>query len=526
VRSGDNRLLKNQGNNRFIDVAIQAGVAKAGNSRTSVFGDFNNDGWPDLYVGNFNEADVLYLNQGDGTFLDITKTAGIDSPGRAFSVNLADVDRDGLLDIYIANFQTQNILYRNLGNMQFEDITIFSRALSTYNAMGALFFDYDNDGDQDLYLTHDGQPNILYQNMGNGRYFDASRRAGVDYQGFGMGVDAADVNRDGWLDLYITNLYENVLFINNGNGKFTNVSQDAKVDDYGMAWGTNFFDYNNDGWPDIYVTNDSYFSPYPNVLYKNKGNTRFEIMSENQPVASVQGGYGSATADVDQDGRLDLLVANAASRDNLQLFNNQSEAGNWVSFALIGKESNRSAVGARIQIWDNQGRYHFDELHAGSSYASQNSSRMHFGLGTVDQIDSILIQWPNGMQQFFYDIMPNQFYEIIEGEALRPVAVTTDLTKLSIQDKISFTAQPTPATSFVEFSWQLNGRVVQPNLIQVFNLQGQEVWRKVIDSSLQASSIEWDLQQKNGANALSGIYFVKASLNGLPLGQGKLILIR
>lgn len=526
VRSGANRLLKNLGDNRFIDVAPQSGVASAGNSRTSVFGDFNNDGWPDLYVGNYEEADVLYLNQGNGTFLDVTLSAGIDNTGKTFSVNLADVDQDGLIDIYIANFQTQNILYRNLGNMQFEDITTFSRARSTYNAMGALFFDYDNDGDQDLYLTHDGQANILYQNMGNGRFFDASRRAKVDYQGFGMGVDAADVNRDGWLDLYITNLYENVLFLNNGDGTFTNLSKAAKVDDYGMAWGTNFFDYDNDGWSDLYVTNDSYFSPYPNVLYKNLGNNRFEVISNDQALASMQAGYGSATADIDQDGRLDLLVANAASKDNLQLFHNQSEAGNWINFNLTGKESNRSAIGARIQLWDNQGRYHFDELHAGSSYASQNSSRMHFGLGTVDRIDSMLIQWPNGLEQVFKDILPNQFYQIEEGDELKLASLTTSTQKLSPQNILPLKVQPNPAGAAVEISWKHNSKMLGPELIQVFNLQGKEVWRQPLAPNHLQETIQWNLQTTNDAIAPNGLYLVKLSQAGVLLGQEKLVIMR
>jgi hypothetical protein len=144
---------------------------------------------------------------------------------------------------------------------------------SMLNAMGAIFFDYDKDNDPDLYLVHDGQPNILYKNIGGGRYVDVSTEAGVDYEGFGMGVDIGDVNQDGWMDLYITNLYENVLFLNNGDGTFTNASQKAQVEDYGMGWGTNFLDFNNDGLQDIYVTNDSYFSDYPNVLYKNIGDT-------------------------------------------------------------------------------------------------------------------------------------------------------------------------------------------------------------------------------------------------------------
>lgn len=511
VRDGRNLLLQNQGNLTFREVGEIAGVDHAGSSRTSIFGDFNKDGWPDLYVGNYAEADILYLNNQDGTFTDYTTEAGIDNPDKTFSVNLADVDRDGWLDIYLANFQSQNKLYHNLGNGQFEDWTNFSRAFSTYNGMGALFFDYDNDGDQDLYLTHDGQPNILYQNIGNGRFFDASARAGVNYQGFGMGADVADINHDGWLDLYITNLYENVLFLNLGNGKFKNISDVSATDDYGMAWGTNFFDYDNDSWPDLYVTNDSYFSPFPNVLYHNNGDTTFSVSATNEAVASMQGGYGSATADFDLDGFLDLIVANAASKDNLQLFHNQMQQGNWVTFSLEGVDNNRDAIGARIEIWDNQGQYQMDELNAGSGYASQNSPVFHFGLGIATQIDSLQVRWPDGFRQKFYHLMASQRYFIQEGSD-QPVNLAT-VTSLppTPQPMDIWEVYPNPAIDQVQI------KSTQPNstiYLQVFDAFGRQ-WQQLLIRTPQSLDV---------SGYPDGIYFLRGEQDGKVVTNRLIIL--
>jgi hypothetical protein len=247
VRDGRNKLFQNIDGSNFINVAELAGVDHEGSSRTSIWLDVNNDGLLDLYVSNFNEIDQLYVNQGDGTFSEDTRLARIYNPGRTFSVNAADVNQDGFIDIYVANFREENKLFVNNGDGTFTNKIDELGPKSMLNAMGAIFFDYDKDNDPDLYLVHDGQPNILYKNIGGGRYVDVSAQAGVDYEGFGMGVDIGDVNQDGWMDLYITNLYENVLFLNNGDGTFTNASQKAQVEDYGMGWGTNFLDFNNDG---------------------------------------------------------------------------------------------------------------------------------------------------------------------------------------------------------------------------------------------------------------------------------------
>lgn len=200
VANGANQLYKNLGNDQFVDVAATAGVNFGAGSRMAVWGDLNNDGHLDLYLANYNINDVLYVNNGNGTFTNITISAGINNFNLPLSVNMCDVDLDGLLDIYVANFRAENVLYHNNGNFTFTNYIYPSNARDDKHSMGAAFFDYDNDGDSDLYLTHDGGiPNILYQNNGKGYFTDVSAQAGVNYSGQGMGTDFGDFNNDGFL---------------------------------------------------------------------------------------------------------------------------------------------------------------------------------------------------------------------------------------------------------------------------------------------------------------------------------------
>ncbi|RMD73627.1 MAG: VCBS repeat-containing protein, partial [Bacteroidetes bacterium] len=302
-RDGPNLLYHNLGNLQFEEVAGVAGVANAGVSSCAVWGDFDNDGWPDLLVTDRDADNVLYHNNGDGTFTDITAQAGVAEGSKVRAALTADVNGDGWLDIYLARLGLENKLYLNNGDGTFTDYTAASGALDDQISMGAVFFDYDNDGDPDLYLTHDAhQPYILYQNDGTGHFTDVSAAAGVNYAGQGMGVCTGDINHDGWLDIYITNLSFNTLYLNNGDGTFTDISDAAGVTDPGMGWGCTFLDCDNDTWPDIYMANDSYFSPLPNVLYRNRGDLTFENISEGTPLASMFAGYAVAVADFDHNG--------------------------------------------------------------------------------------------------------------------------------------------------------------------------------------------------------------------------------
>ena len=378
TRLNENRLYENNGDGTFIDMAAVAGINYNGNTRAATWVDLNNDGFQDLYVANYQSPDIIYINNGPGidnqyTFTDITASSGIaiENFEDPKAVIAADYDNDGDLDIYLSNFNTQNRLYRNNGDLTFTDVVYISNTTDVEMSMSAIFFDYDNDNDVDLYLVHDFDiPNILYQNDGNGYFTDVSEELGVDYAGDGMGVDVADINNDGWMDIYITNLYENTLYLNNADGTFTDISAAAGVQDYGMGWGTFFIDYDNDGWQDIYVINDTHFSPYPNVLYRNEGDNTFQKIGQYTDIASEQAGFGGACSDIDGDGFLDIVIANSGSAQGNQVFKNSGNDHHWIAFNLVGVRTNRNAVGAKVAIVYNGGeQQQFEEIHAGIGFA-------------------------------------------------------------------------------------------------------------------------------------------------------------
>jgi len=254
-RTEGNRLYKNMGDGSFQDVTALSGIETGGLTMAAVWGDIDNDGDLDLFVGNYYTqtdpySNYLYRNEGDGTFTDIAAAAGISTNSQTRTALMVDIDLDGYLDIYVCNLLQQNKHWRNNGNNTFSN-AIFSSGLGDSNiSMGAVFFDYDNDGDQDVYLTHDGnQQYIMYENNGQGRFTDVSQETGLALSGMGMGVDFADINNDGHMDIYVTNLGPSFLFLNDGNGKYDEIAESAGVTDIGgMSWGCFFFDYDNDGW--------------------------------------------------------------------------------------------------------------------------------------------------------------------------------------------------------------------------------------------------------------------------------------
>ena len=399
---GPNRLFENQGDGTFEEVGALAGVAGLGNSMTAVWGDVDNDGWLDLAVGNYLETNRLYKNLGDGTFEDITGSAGIGHSGPCRSLHMADYNNDGFLDIYVVNINSANVLFQNNGpGMTFSNATYVAQVNDTQVGMGALFTDHDHDGDMDLYLTHDAnQPNKFFDNDGDGTFTEKADELGLDYIGNCMGVDAGDVDRDGWMDIYITNLYPSELLMANGDGTFSSAGETAGVNDSGMTWGCIFFDYDHDGILDLYIVNDYIFSPMPNILYHGLADGTFEVVSAGDATLEhPYSDFGLASADYDGDGDLDLAIATNSNGLNpgLQLLRNDvgSASGQTCFLHLEGTSSNRDAVGARVTVWFD-GEFRVDEIHAGQGYSGHSNYDMHFGLDTATDIDSVIVNWPAG----------------------------------------------------------------------------------------------------------------------------------
>ncbi|MFZ9054358.1 MAG: FG-GAP-like repeat-containing protein [Flavobacteriales bacterium] len=412
-----NKLFRNLGNMQFEEVSVPAGVADPGTTNAVIWGDFNNDGWLDLVTGNYLQANRFYLNRGDGTFDDVTDAWGVGNEGPCRGLHAADYNQDGWLDLYVVNVNSHNAMYKNLNGEGFQNVTFPTGTMDTGIGAGALFFDSDNDGDVDLYLTHDGnQTNKYYRNNGNGTFTEQASAVGLDYQGNCMGIEAADINHDGWLDLYITDLYPSELFLNNGDGTYTAIAEAAGVDDSGMTWGCAFFDYDHDSEWDLYIVNDYQFSPISNRLYRGLGDTTFAWVSEGDSVLEHDfGDYGLATGDLDADGDLDLAIATSGSptQPGFQILQNQNESGHSIRFNLEGTVSNRDAIGARLTLYFGE-KVRYDEIHCGQGYSGSSSFTAHFGLGESSVVDSLMVRWPNGGETVHGPFAADSLYVLVE----------------------------------------------------------------------------------------------------------------
>lgn len=466
-RQPPNRLFRNQGNGTFRDVAQELGLAIQADTRLALWGDINNDGLIDLFLGTEKEGDFLFLHQPDHTFKDISEEAGMikHTGGATLGAMMGDVDNDGWLDIYCARHYAQNTLYRNKGDLTFEDLTYLSGATDESAAMGALFFDYDNDSDLDIYLVHDAKfANKLYQNNGRGRFREVAKAAGVDMAAFGMGVDVADINQDGWLDMYISNFFANTLYLNQGDGTFRDITHEAGVDDIGMGWGVSFLDVDNDGWQDIYVNNSAVagnrFPNYPNVLYHNQGDLTFKRISDQTILASLGNGYGLASGDLNQDGRVDLVIANNLGEVPIELFENQTLTLNhWLTIELAERLENRSIIGTRLKLKAN-GSWQTDEVSAGGGWASQQSHRLHFGLGKAARVDSLILIWPGGNTNVYTDIGVDRLLRIKEQSPLS-LGATRTISPNPLSSTQWLVISPTHPDEPLRI-WDLTGKEIQP----------------------------------------------------------------
>ena len=441
-----NALYRNQGDGTFLEVATSAGVAHTGYGMGATAGDIDNDGDVDLYVTNFG-PNVLYINNGDGTFTDDSSAAGVEAGGWSTSAAFGDYDGDGFLDLFVCRYVdfslanhkfcgnlakglkaychpdvynvTPSLLFRNNRDGTFTDVTQDAGVLVTDDgkSLGVVWGDYDNDGDQDIYVANDSMRNFLFRNAGDGSFTDMTLLAGVGYSEdgqtqAGMGTDFGDYDGDGWLDIIVTNLdFEyNALYRGDSTGVFTDQSFNGGVAEPSLnfvGFGTFFFDYDNDTRLDLFVANGHIIdnihlfnnvSTYRerNFLFRNQGDGEFEeIGGRSGEVFSHQSvARGAAAADFDRDGDEDVLVTHCG--ESLLLLRNDGGNDNgWVSLRLVGKRSNRDAVGARITLHIGD-RRHIKEIKAGSSYLSQGGLELIFGLGEAAAADRVEIRWPSG----------------------------------------------------------------------------------------------------------------------------------
>jgi hypothetical protein len=455
-------LYHSNGDGTFTDVTEKAGVAAVDLFGMGVaVGDYDNDGFEDLYVVGYGRS-ILYHNNGNGTFTDVTEKAGVANAGKwGSSAAWFDYDRDGKLDLIVANYvdftpernlicmnqgrpaychpnkyhgQTPT-LFHNDGNGVFTDVSRTSKiGLKPGNGLGVVCFDYNGDGWPDVFLANDSMENFLYRNKGNGTFEEIGIEAGVALgedgkPEAGMGTDAADYDRDGFPDLFVTHLdlEYNRLYHNEGNGTFLDATFASKLGagTFRMSgFGTRFVDYDNDGWRDLFIANGhvldnvKYFhvsTDYaePKTVYRNLSGTFQDVTKRLGPdLADARVSRAAAFADFDNDGDVDVLVTNNGDRP--QLFRNDGGNRNhWLEVRLIGTRSNRDGIGAKVKIAAN-GASQIEEAKGGMSYQAAHDPRLHFGLGNATRIATLNVCWPSGAGTKLTDLPADQCITIKE----------------------------------------------------------------------------------------------------------------
>ena len=485
-------LFKNNRDGTFTDVTAKAGLSHSGWGQGVCIGDYDNDGFEDLFVTYYGK-NVLYHNNGDGTFTDVGEKAGVAGKKTRWGTGCAfvDYDRDGRLDLFVANYIDldlatapvpesgpclyksvmvacgppglnggKNLLYHNNGDGTFTDVSEaagITRASGTYG-LGVLVADFDNDGWPDIYVANDSTASALYQNKKNGKFEDIAIEAGCALSAdgkpqAGMGVSAADYDLDGNLDIVKTNFAGDTpsLYHNRGGAEFDDATFTGGLGMHTqfLGWGCGFVDFDNDGWPDILICNGHV---YPEVeqlrteagyaqrklLYRNQRNGHFEDVSFNAGagISTPSASRGCAFGDFDNDGDIDVVVNTINGLPQLLRCDSRLNH-NWIKVRTIGTKSNRSGIGARLKCVthppdETKPHQQIDEVRSGGSYISQNDLRIHFGLGKAEKVDLLEIHWPSGQVDSMKDVKPNQLVYVKEGEGIvRTVAFERAKGKIS-----------------------------------------------------------------------------------------------
>ncbi|MEL6250739.1 MAG: FG-GAP-like repeat-containing protein [Bacteroidota bacterium] len=418
-----NYLYKNKGDGSFERITVGDMVNDRGAAAGSTWGDYDNDGDIDLFVSNNVRAvNHLYQNNGDGTFTRVNAGDVSDYGGYCHNAAFIDYDNDGWLDLFVSDYMPTkfNMLYKNNGDGTFTTQTGTELSLEAKFSMGATWADYDNDGLLDVFVPNGrNDNNSLYHNDGNGKFTKVTQGDIVSDGGNSTGSSWADFDNDGDMDLYVTNAsnQKNFFYVNNGDGTFTKNTSSIISSEQGQSHGSGWLDLENDGDLDLIVGNDA---DNPNFLYTNNGDGTFTKQS-NTFTDDEENTMGLAFSDTDNDGDLDIFVANKGNQNNTFYLNSSGQCNNWKCFILQGERSNKSAIGAKIRVKatiDGQVIWQTREIssQSGGGSSSQSTLRAYFGLGDATNIDSVVIDWPSGFEQHLTNVYTNDCQTIVEEE--------------------------------------------------------------------------------------------------------------
>lgn len=546
-----NALFRQDGLRTFTEVAASAGVDDTGWGKSVTFADYDNDGDPDLLLTRLAGTMILYQNNG-GVFANVSASSGFAAIGSGSYTGAAwaDYDNDGWVDVYVTRYNNlPNRLMRNLGNGTFQDVAP-SAGVSNTTGYGfqPAWFDYDNDGDQDLYVSNDifGTPNALFRNEGDGTFVDVSVSSGTGIDMSAMGIAVGDYDNNGFLDFYVANISTgNVFLTNNGDGTFTERAAEKGVDVGEVCWGVDFLDYDHDGWLDLYVnvSSDQYFDGPPpaegidsrggrpgkpravpvgsegrgngdisNRLYRNLNGLAFADVSEGSGVQNPGRSFCSAVADYDSDGDLDIYMTNwyefGLDKQTALLENNHvprgGSAADWLRVQLIGTLSNRDGIGARVWMQTPAG-WQMREHHIGTSYLGSSDPFLHFGTAGATMIPQVFVRWPSGVAEVYDNISTGQVLTLVEGDGT-PADVDSSGPLAAFGG--SLRVVPNPVRTSTEFRLRLGHEEAWVSILdatgrelrtlQVRGLPGEEV------------GIPWDVRGADESRLAAGRYFVLA----------------